>query len=120
MKCLVILAILLATQEASSNKLIMGWGKREPDDQYLTTFTERTETFATPQDLLRVDINRNLTGLYFTQIMLTTPDSFINATIGVTLDRTFLDAKVFGVDLRSLQVDAKVYGYRYEPGPIYP
>jgi hypothetical protein len=120
MKCLVILAVLLVVQEALSDNLIIGWGKREPDDQYLTTFTESTETFTTPQDLLFVEMDRNLTGLYYTQILLMTPQKHHNASISFRLDKTMMHATVFGKDLLMLQLDAKIYGYRHAPGPIYP
>lgn len=121
MKAAIILLIILVLNEASSDNLIFKSGSRQRDDQWLQTLTERTKTFATPQSVLTVEINGNFTGRYITQIEFTTPQtSLINSTLYVDVDGTNFRAAFSAKDSLWFQVDAKVYGFQYSPGPIYP
>lgn len=120
MKSLLLLSLCLAICGVWCDNFILGLGRREPEDQFLTRFTEKSEVFTTPQSVLSVGLERNLTGIHYTYLHFSTPGSHYNFSATQPMDKTFIRAGVFGRDMLSLQLDLTVYGYLYSPGPVYP
>lgn len=102
------------------DRLIMGLGQRQLDDQLLERITSKSETFKTPQ-LVRVDIDFDLGSRYYTYVLFQTPnDNHRNASVQDVLARNRIRASFFATESLSHEVTAVIYGYLYSPGPVYP
>lgn len=125
MKIIVLLNLLLAAVALSEDRLIIGFGKRQVDDRLLFTTMSKSNVLIEARTI-RLTFNYDLGERYWTLLWFTTAleesvDFRWNMTMSSPGNQHQISA-VFDVasDLPEFQIDLKVYGYLYSPGPIYP
>jgi hypothetical protein len=128
MKFLLISILLLIVNYVYSQErnmtLLVGYGSRHEDDKLLSILTQVSEKYTEPTDIT-LHFEYESQGGYLTYVNISYPADIprppnFRVVNGWNQQRSgfFGDFTIYNVT--SFEFQAKVYGFNYTPGPIYP
>lgn len=114
--------MLLAGGVWSQEKFVLGLGSRKLNDALLMQLTDRAGPFPQPTQF-QLSFNYDLGEKYWTFINFTTPFESTptwNSSWKSPGDQHKIDIVFSFKEAIEFQLNAKIYGYQYSPGPVYP